>query len=607
VVANSSTPLTNSHNAYINCSGRFTPTNINDVVLTNFTYATGPLGEYYHLSTNLTDAGSVTNAVLAGLYHYTTLTNQTKEAGSRLDIGLHLPAMDSSGEAADTDHGGVPDYLEDANGNGAVNTNETDWSGNAADDDLAGVYGSILVPRYLRCEYRQNPLGVETNYGPPRFYWIVTSNRRAQKQSAYRVLVASSEANLNNNNGDVWNSGIVPTDQTLHLEYKGNALASGQRLWWKVRSWDAWGSRSPWSTNAFFQMGLLSTNDWTAQWLTTATDPGDNVSPMYRRAFVQLTNDIKRATAYVSAKGVYDLWLDGQRIGPNILAPEWTDYNLRFQYQTYDVTTNLLSGNTDGTNHVIGAIVGEGWFHGSINHDAARAYYYTNYASGHGPKQLLLQLRIDRNDGSSNIITTDINWTCNPNGPIRYASIEHGETFDATKLASISNWSTFKYTGEGAVFTAPVATESLITTQMFAQPTDPIQIIGYVQPIDMWTNRNGGITTNRFVRIFDMGRVIEGWCILSLTNTIEPTGTNIYLRHAGALQLDSNNRQVRGANISDFSLCGYWGLPEKKAAQKETYVILQTNIVQQFQPHFTYHSFRFIEVDAPERIPLDVN
>jgi hypothetical protein len=103
-------------------------------------------------------------------------------------------AVDSSGEPLDTDHGGVPDYLEDANGNGTVNTNETNWSGNAADDDLAGVYGSILVPRYLRCEYRQNPLGVETNYGPPRLYWIVTSNRRAQKQSAWLLVQQRSNS-----------------------------------------------------------------------------------------------------------------------------------------------------------------------------------------------------------------------------------------------------------------------------------------------------------------------------------------------------------------------------------------------------------------------------
>lgn len=603
-------PLTNSHNAYISCSGRLQPTNVNDVVLTNFSYVAGPLGNYYQSSTNLQNAGSVTNAGLAGLYHYTTLTNQTKEANSRLDIGFHyVTAVDNSGEPVDTDHGGIPDYLEDTNGDGIVNGSESDWrAGHAADDDLTGVYGSILVPRYLRCEYRQNPLGVETNYGLPRLYWIVTSNRRAQKQSAYRLLVASSEANLNLNYGDMWDSGVVPTDQTLHVEYKGNALASGQRLWWKVRSWDAWGSPSPWSTNAFFQMGLLSTNDWTAQWLTTATNPGDNISPMYRRAFVQLTNDIKRATAYVSAKGVYELWIDGQRIGPNILAPEWTDYNQRYQYQTYDVTTNLLSVNTDGTNHVIGAIVGEGWFHGSITHDAAGSYSYSNaYNNAHSPKQILVQLRIDRNDGSGNIVTSGSSWTCNTNGPIRYASIEHGETYDATKLASISNWSTFKYTGEGAVFTAPVATESLIVTQMFAQPTDPIQIVGYVQPIDMWTNRYAGPNGNRFVRVFDMGRVIEGWCILSLTNTNEPTGTNIYLRHANSLRLDANNRQVRGTNISDFSLCGLWGIPEQKAAQKETYVILQTNIVQQFQPHFTYHSFRFVEVDAPEDIPLSTN
>ncbi|HEV2211344.1 MAG TPA: family 78 glycoside hydrolase catalytic domain [Verrucomicrobiae bacterium] len=597
------------HNASVTNYDHMKPAFPSDLVLSNSpAYQAGPLGNFYQLSTGrLFNADTNTTADQVGLYHYTTITNlvnnlEIKETNSFLDCGYHYVAADASGIPIDSDGGVVPDYLENTAGDGHTNNvGEINWQ------DPSGDFNYLLLPQYLRCEYRVDPWGVTTNYGPPRLYWIVTSTQRADRQVAYQIQVATSTNNLNAGYGDMWDSSKVFSAQTTHVEYNGLPLASGQRLWWHVRTWDLYtGLASPWSTNAFFQMGLLSTNDWQAQWLTTSTDPGDNVSPIYRHAFVQLTNNIKRATAYVSAKGVYELWIDGQRIGQHILAPEWTDYNQRFQYQTYDVTPYLLSTNTDGTNHAIGAIVGEGWFHGSISHDAAGYYYYTNYNTSHGPKQILVQLQIDQNDGSSNVVASTGNWACDTNGPVEYASIEQGETSDTTRLASVSNWSTFQYAGQADVFTAPVATEPLIVTQLVAQPADPIQSIDYVEPIDMWTNRNGGATGNRFVRIYDMGRVIEGWCVLSLVNTNEPTGTNIYLRHAESLQLDSNNQQVRGANISIYSLCGTWG-STRMAAQKETYVILHTNSVQQFQPHFTYHGFRFVEVDAPEDIALSTN
>ncbi len=594
-------PLTNSHNAYISCSGRLQPTNVNDVVLTNFSYVTGPLGDFYQASTNLQNAGSVTDAGLAGLYHYTTLTNQTKEADSRLDIGFHyVAAMDNSGEPMDTDHGGVPDYLEDANSNGTVNTNETEWrAGHAADDDLSGVYGSILVPRYLRCEYRQNPLGVETNYGTPRLYWIVTSNRRAQKQSAHRLLVASSEANLNLNYGDMWDGGIVPSDQTLHVEYKGNALASGQRLWWKVRSWDAWGSPSPWSTNAFFQMGLLSTNDWTgAKWIGVnpyphyPTTPHTNPCPMFRSPLFVLTNQVARATAYVSAKGVYEFWLNGYRIGPNILAPEWTDYNRRIQYQSYDVTAYLTNGTSTSTN-VMGAFVGEGWCYGPTD--------YGNYYGIRNP-QFLLQLSITNMDGSMTNYFGDANWLCSTNGPIRSASIYVGENYDARQEGAITNWCTAAYSP--LYFTNSMSVSNVVSTQMVAQVNDPIQITQYLQPINKWTASSNA---SQMKIVYDLGQNIAGWCILSLTNVANVAGTAVKVQHGEALNVDGNNNGAFGPNNITTIYRGNLALNTGRDALQEENYILNDSTNQQFHPHFTYHGFRYVEVWAPPAVATNLN
>ena len=178
--------------------------------------------------------------------------------------------------------------------------------------------------------------------------------------------MATSVNNLNNNNGDAWDSGKVYSDATTHVEYNGNQtgkpLQSGQRLWWRVRTWDRYaGLASSWSTNAFFQMGLLSTNDWNGTcWIGVTNYDRTKPCPMYRSQPFVLTNAIAQATAYVSAKGVYELWINGQRIGQNILAPEWTDYRTRIQYQTFDVTSNLFSGTATSSN-IIGAFVAEGW------------------------------------------------------------------------------------------------------------------------------------------------------------------------------------------------------------------------------------------------------
>lgn len=312
-------------NAFVTNCDRLTPTNSTDIVLpASPAYQAGPLGNYYQLTNSaLVNADTNTTADQVGLYHYTMYTNlvngwEIKETNSFLDVGLHFVAVDTNGCPIDTDGGGAPDYIENAAGDGATNNvNETNWQ-NPSDD-----FNYLLVPQYLRCEYRQNPWGITTNYGLPRLYWIVTSSHRAEKQVSYRVLVAASTNNLNANYGDMWDSGEVYSDQTIHVQYNGYPFASGQRLWWKVRTRDLYTGLSTWSTNGFFQIGLLSADDadWAgAAWLgVTPYSPNhDYPCPMFRSTNIVLTKPITSATAYISAKGVYELWINGYRVGSNI-------------------------------------------------------------------------------------------------------------------------------------------------------------------------------------------------------------------------------------------------------------------------------------------------
>jgi alpha-L-rhamnosidase len=443
-----------------------------------------------------------------------------------------------------------------------------------------------LHPCNLRCEYLRDPMGVETRYGLPRFFWIVTSARRAQRQRAYQILVASSLAKLDSNEGDAWDSDKVLSDETTHIEFKGGALNSAQQLWWKVRSWDEESKKpSAWSTNAFFRMGLLHPEDWTeVSWIGTSGYDRTKPCPVFRSQPFVLTNRILRATAFVSAKGVYELWINGRRIGKNILAPEWTDYRKRIQYQAFDVTSNLFSGAPTATN-LVGAMVGEGWC------SDAHAFPEMKQASPYGAvcPQLALVIKIVNVDGTETSFATSGQWSCSTNGPIRNSSIYGGETYDANQEGASTNWT---WPGTQVLcFTNSIVSSNVVAAQTVAQPNEPIELTRVIQPIDSWANTN---SQGRPVIIFDLGQNIVGWCAVSLTNVPGHMGSKVTLRHAERLQLDAGNNVMRHGNIDIHNLEYSLGT----ALQTDTFILDQAPN-QEFHPHFTYHGFRYVEVSVP--------
>ena len=586
-----------AYNGYTTGTTRLTPTDVNDVVA-GLTWQAGPLGRFYQPTNSaFVQVGSLNDAGQVGLFHFTVTTNlfsgwQRKETNSIVDMGYHYVAVDSNGDPVDSDNGGVPDYMEDDSGDGGeVDTGETD-PGNPNDD-----FNYQLIPGYLRCEYRVDPWGVDakdpwTQQQRPRLYWIVPSPRRAEKQTAYQILVATDTNLLNADTADMWNSGKIYSDRTIHVEYdpvQGKTLQSGQRLWWKVRSWDLHSGLSKWSTNAFFQMGLLDPeNDWNgAKWIRVNGYQSANPCPMFRSPVFVLTNQIKNATAYVSAKGVYEFWVNGQKIGPNILAPEWTDYNQRIQYQTFDLTTNLFSG-TDTSSNVVGAFVGEGWW------KAGNGGWY-----GTPNPQFLLRLVITNANSTNRIvIDTGTDWSCSTNGPIRWAGIFKGETYEATREGASPDWTLASYTPQ--YFTVSITNASVVATPMFAQPNDPIQVVQLLPAKSNWVVSS---TSTEVVTVFDLGQNMVGWSELALTNVAGLTNTSIFVQHGEALILDSNNRGAFGPNNKTNVYLGNLG---DAWPQQETYV-LNGDANQQFHPHFTYHGFRYVQVSAPPSIATNLS
>src|SRR5262245_7728669 len=226
--------------------------------------------------------------------------------------------------------------------------------------------GRIHVER-LRTNDAENPIGIGTAI--PRFSWQLRSDARGVSQTAYRVRVAAEPGDLQRGRPLVWDSGRVQSDASTHRPYAGPALASGRAYVWDVQVWDEKGLPSARSARATFELGLLAASDWSAAWIEPglADDPSvPGPSPMLRRPFA-LSRPIRSARAYVSSHGLYELYLNGTRVGDQVLTPGWTSYKTRLQYQTYDVTPLVKRGP-----NVVGAVLGNGWYRGNLGFTGQR-------------------------------------------------------------------------------------------------------------------------------------------------------------------------------------------------------------------------------------------
>ena len=276
-------------------------------------------------------------------------------------------------------------------------------------------FSQVKVSQLL-CDNLSNPVGI--GILQPEFSWQLTSDKRNVMQTAYEIRVGLNYDLLKKNKNLDWNSNKILSDESVHVIYKGNALQSGKKYFWQVRVWDNYGKTSGWSTPAFFQMGLLNTNEWKAKWIEPGfTDTVGQPSPMFRKQFTA-NKKIKSATIFVTAHGLYEAQINGKRVGNDYFTPGWTSYNKRLQYQGYDVTDLVKEGK-----NAIGVTLGSGWYRGHLAWENNKNIYGKDIS-------LLLQLDIIYNDGSSETIVSDESWK-STTGSIRSSSIYDGETIDA--------------------------------------------------------------------------------------------------------------------------------------------------------------------------------
>lgn len=275
---------------------------------------------------------------------------------------------------------------------------------------------------HLRTEYLENPLGLGN--ARPRFYWQCEGG---EKQSAYQIIAKIGEETL-------WNSGKVESSSMTHIPYEGRELKSRERVCWSVKLWDENGQGGEVSS-AWFELGLLEKTDWAASWISGDYKPDPRhryAVDHFRKTFT--CGAVKKARLYATARGIYDVTINGKRVEGFILAPGMTDYRKRIQVQTYDVTGYIQKSNT------IELRLADGWFRGSV-----AAYGVTNVFGTQ--TSVLAQLELTLTDGSVQTIVTDGSWAWSNDGPIRFADLKDGEVYDANMVPS--------YSGTARVVKAP--------------------------------------------------------------------------------------------------------------------------------------------------------
>lgn len=409
------------------------------------------------------------------------------------------------------------------------------------------------------CEMLVNPIGIDVVQ--PRLSWELVSNQHNVKQKSYQVLVASTLEKLNANEGDLWNPDKVDAQQSVHVKYAGIKLKSRMRAFWKVKVWTNAGE-SEWSKPNNFTMGLLYYKDWPKGWIGfDRAFPWDNIktdsrlSARYFRKEFESKKKVKSATASIIGLGIYELYLNGKKVGEDVLTPAATDYTKNVKYNTLDVTSYIREGK-----NTVGTILGNGRFFAMRQH--SKPYKIKTF----GFPKMLLNINIVYTDGTSVNIDTDDSWKGTADGPIRTNNEYDGEEYDATK--EMAGWNNNGF-DDSKWLKAEFVQEPSGTYE--AQMNENIKVMNTLKPIAI-TKISGG----RY--ILDLGQNIVGWFQIRVKGL---KGQQVKLRFAESLQ---NNGELFTANLRDAKCTDLYTL---KGAGTETW-----------EPTFVYRGFRYVELSG---------
>jgi len=406
----------------------------------------------------------------------------------------------------------------------------------------------------LRTESLRDPQGIDVLH--PKFSWKLAADGRGAKQTAYRIIVASHRDAIEREEGDMWDSGKVDSGETVHIRYQGKPLQSGKPYFWRVMVWDRHGEASPWSDAAAWSMGLLRRNEWIGRWIGLKSDAEPTLTRpkpcVYVRKTFRVDKAVRRAIIYATALGVYKLYLNGRPVGDDVFAPEWTDYKVRLQYQTYEVTHLLAEGE-----NALASVLGHGWYSGRIGRAGYQIY-------GYDP-QLMMQLHVEYEDGTTQIVATDGSWKASF-GPLVYSDFLLGECYDAR--LELPDW---QYAHGDDSQWQPVRVFHGYKGWLVAQKSPTVQVVRRLAPVSVRKTGDG-------VWLVDMGQNMTGWLRVKLRGT---RGQEVTLRYAEALDRDG------GPYVDNL----------RDAKQTDRYIFGKDTEIE-YEPQFTFHGFRYVEISG---------
>ncbi|NSW51171.1 MAG: family 78 glycoside hydrolase catalytic domain [Anaerolineae bacterium] len=440
----------------------------------------------------------------------------------------------------------------------------------------------------LRCDDRRNPLGVERN--TPHLSWVCQSSKRGEQQIAYQILVASDPENLTEEKADFWNSGRVDSNQTYGIPYNGKPLSSMSLVYWTVRVWGRDGRESNWAQPAQWGMGILSVREWSADWIgavdeseallppgrkyhlhrigDTPDDPWVKVNPLAKasievRKEIFISDGLERAAVYICGLGAFELYMNGSRIGTDVLSPAWTDYDHRCQYLTFDVTRQVLAGR-----NVVGVVLGNSMY----NVVGGR---YSKFVGSYGPPKMILQMALTYDDGRLEMFVSDSSWHWRKS-PTTFNCIFGGEDYDA-RLED----SAWLDTGGDLSQWQPVKVVQPPAGKLTSERIEPRTVLREVKPV-MVTEPAPGVL------VYDLGENIAGRMRIGISGE---RGTSIRMLPG---EMVNNRGFVNQRNMTSGR--DDWTI-------EFNYVVGGKNGRETWAPRFSYTGFRYIQVEYQPALP----
>ncbi len=421
-------------------------------------------------------------------------------------------------------------------------------------------------PYRLQCEHLINPIGLDAP--SPRLHWQINDSTAGAMQTANRVIVGTDSVQVANGIGNCWDTKKISKPEML-VSYKGQELKPFTKYFWTVILWNKNLHKSAIAPVASFETGMMQIGNWKGNWISDSKDISLKPAAYFRKQF-QPSGKVKSARIYIAAAGLYELFINGNRVGDHRLDPMVTRFDRRTLYITYDVTSLVNAGNV-----ALGVLLGNGWYNFQ-----APAVWYFDKAPWRNRQKFCLDLRITYEDGRQEVITSGTDWKTSLS-PIIFNSIYVGEHYDARLIQT--GWNTPQFNDSKWLNATLVGAPSQNIT---AQQLQPIRFIEEITPVAI--NKMSELKS-----VYDFGRNIAG---ITRINVKGERGTEIRLKHAEMLGKDGN---VDISNIDPY----YEPTNDKYPFQTDIY-ILSGDSVETFYPHFNYKGFQYVEVTSNRPVEI---